>query len=89
MSTISLGNLSVDDLERVTGWEFEKEDKDWLLEHRTSTASFKEKDKYHIFDIPKSITVGVDIQDKLVEILQKYNKIKSPETGIGIYPSQN
>ena len=61
--SIFLGNLDINRLEKLTGWKFNKEDKEWLEKHRTDTADFKDLTKFHIFDIPTHIIIGIDIKD--------------------------
>lgn len=81
---IYLGNLTISQLEDRCGCKFEKEDYDWLKEHRQDNAEIKVKDKFHIFDMPFMIQTGEDISDKLLKILTKYNDIKPFETGLQV-----
>ena len=77
---INLGNVSIEKLQDRTGWNFSKEDYDFLIEHRQDNAQEIAKDKFHIFDIPFMVLCGEEIKDKVTEILVKYNdKEKSKE----------
>ena len=73
---IRLGNLTIDQLEERCDWTFEKEDYEWLKEHRQDNAQKLEESKFHIFDIPFSIWSSKEITEKLVDILKKYNDKK-------------
>lgn len=70
---INLGNVSIDKLQERTGWNFSKEDYDFLIEHRQDNAQEIAKNKFHIFDIPFMILCGEEIKDEVKEILMKYN----------------
>lgn len=71
--SISLGNLSIEELQKRTGWNFSKKDYDFLVKHRQDNAQIIEKDKFHIFDIPLMVLCGEDIKDEITEMLSKYN----------------
>lgn len=73
---IYLGNLTIEQLESRCGCKFEKEDFEWLKKHRQEDATIKQKDKFHIFDMPLMIQTGEDISDELIKILSKYNDKK-------------
>lgn len=74
---INLGNLSIDEFIKRTGYNLSDEDRKLLESHRQDDASVvSNSDKFHIFDIPFSITVGEKFSTKLINILQKYENIK-------------
>lgn len=74
---INLGNLSIDEFIKRTGYDLSNEDRKLLESHRQDNASINpNSDKFHIFDIPFSITVGEKFSTKLINILQKYENIK-------------
>lgn len=74
---INLGNLSIDEFIKRTGYNLSDEDRKLLESHRQDNASVvSNSDKFHIFDIPFSITVGEKFSTKLINILQKYENIK-------------
>ena len=81
---LRFGNLTISKFEDRCGCKFEKEDYEWLKQHRQDNAQHIEKDKFHIFDIPFSIIVGNNIQNKLVEILTKYNDMKAFDERLNI-----
>ena len=81
---IYLGNLTINQLEDRCGCKFEKEDYEWLKEHRQDNAEIKTKDKFHIFDMPFMIQTGEEISDKLVQILTKYNDKKTFTVGLQV-----
>ena len=69
-----LGDLSIADLENRTGWHFSDSDRQWLVSHIQHNATIKyDSDKFHIFDIPFTITVAEGIKDTLIKMLTKYN----------------
>lgn len=55
-----LGNLSVEQIEREYQVQFSEEDKVWLKEHRQEPVNSVPlgKDKWHCFDIPRTIMTG-------------------------------
>lgn len=73
---IYLGNLTIEQLESRCACKFENKDFEWLEKHRQNNATVKEKNKFHIFDIPFMIQTGEDISDELIKILSKYNDKK-------------
>lgn len=81
---IYLGNLTINQLEDRCGCKFEKEDYEWLKEHRQDNAEIKAKDKFHIFDMPFMIQAGEEISDKLIQILTKYNDKKTFKVGLQV-----
>lgn len=69
-----LGNLSIADLERRTGWIFSESDRKWLESHRQDNATVKfDSEKFHIFDLSFTIVVAEGIKDNLIKMLTKYN----------------
>lgn len=73
-----LGNLSIDEFIRRTGYKFSDEDYKWLNNHRQNDAHVKfDSNNLHIFDIPFCIHAASNITAKLIEILEKYDK-KTP-----------
>ena len=85
---VRFGNLTISKFEDRCGCKFEKEDYEWLKQHRQDDAQHIEKDRFHIFDMPFSIIVGENIQDKLVEILTKYNNIKAFNESLNILANE-
>lgn len=73
---ILLGNLSVRELEEKHGFVLSDEDRQALESIRQSNAQKIEAEKFHIFDMPRTILCGsYDTAVKVHEILKKY-KIK-------------
>ncbi len=74
---IYLGNQTISDLERRTGYNFSEEDRKWLESHRQDEADIKfDSDKFHIFDIPFEIHVAAPISDYLLKLLMKHEDVK-------------
>lgn len=72
-----LGNQSINDLERRTGYVFSDEDRKWLEMHRQDLAEIKfDSDKFHIFDLPFEIHVAEPISEYLLKLLMKYENIQ-------------
>lgn len=72
---IGLGNLSIAEFEKRTGFIFSEKDRKWLESHRTDNANPKfDSGEFHIFDMPLSIHMSETIKDKLLTILKKYNR---------------
>lgn len=75
--SVSLGNLSIEELIRRTGYNMSNEDIKILKNHRQDNARIDfNSDKFHIFDIPFSIDVAEPFYDELLAIFTKYNDIK-------------
>ena len=76
-----LGNLTITEFEKRTGYKFNKEDKLWLEQHRQDDSNITySSEKLHIFDIPFSIHASELIYSQLFKLLQKYESIsKSKE----------
>ena len=73
---IYLGNQTISDLERRTGYIFSDEDIRWLESHRQDSADIKfDSDKFHIFDIPFEIHAAEPISDYLLKLLMKYEDV--------------
>lgn len=80
-----LGNLSISDLERRTGWTFSESDKKWLESHRQDNATVKfDSERFHIFDLPFTITVAEGIKDNLIKMLTKYNDKQASKDAVQI-----
>ena len=79
-----LGNVSIEDLQKRTGWNFSKKDYDFLVKYRQDNAQNIEKDKFHIFDIPFMVLCGEDIKDDVMELLSKYNDKQTSKEQISI-----
>jgi len=48
-----LGNLTIEQLSKRTGWEFSESELKWLNEHRQDNATVRmDSGKFHIFDMP-------------------------------------
>lgn len=76
MMTVSFGNLTVEELGKEMGWEFEPKDLEWLKSKRVESAQAEdivENEGFHIFYLPLQIKVAESICDKLVSLLKKYN----------------
>ena len=74
---IYLGNQTISDLERRTGYVFSDEDRKWLKSHRQDDADIDyNSDKFHIFDLPFVIHVASPISDYLLKLMMKYQDIK-------------
>ena len=74
---IYLGNQTISDLERHTGYVFSDEDRKWLESHRQDKAEIDfASDKFHIFDLPFEIHAAESISDYLLKLLMKYEDIK-------------
>lgn len=74
----ALGNLTIDQLEKRTGFVFSDKDRSWLESHRQDLADVKfDSDKFHIFDLPFMIQAAEPIGDFMLKMLTKYND-KSP-----------
>lgn len=73
---IYLGNQTVSDLERRTGYVFSSEDRKWLESHRQDEADIKfDSGKFHIFDLPFEIHAAESISDYLLKLLMKYEEV--------------
>ena len=73
---IYLGNQTISDLERRTGFVFSAEDRKWLESHRQDEANVKfDSDKFHIFDLPFEIHAAESISDYLLKLLMKYEEV--------------
>ena len=81
MIQVFFGNLTVKQLEERTGWEFSKEDYEWLNSHRQDNATVRsDGNSFHIFDLPFLIDVAPSIKDELLTILTKENnRVESKE----------
>lgn len=86
--SIYLGDLTVQEFEKRTGWTFQKEDRDFLKKHRTGIADFKDEDKFHIHEIPFSIRAGADIIEDLKNIILKYNDKKECKERFMLLPKK-
>ena len=74
--SIYLGNETISDLERRTGYVFSSEDRKWLESHRQDEANIKfDSDKFHIFDLPFEIHAAESISDYLLNLLMKHEKV--------------
>ena len=79
------GNLSIKDFERRTGWTFSDADRKWLESHRQDYADVKfDSGKFHIFDLPFTVSVSAIIKNDLVKILTKYNDKQMSKESIQI-----
>lgn len=75
-NAIALGNLSIDDLLKRTGYNMTQQDIDILKAHLQENATIDPfSDKFHIFDVPFNIVVGSGFKKQLVSILMKYEEI--------------
>ena len=71
--TARFGNLTTAQFENKTQVIFSDEDRIWLEDHRTDTASYEGNDKFHIFNMPFTIYAGFDVYEELVKRLRKYD----------------
>ena len=72
---VYLGNQTISDLARRTGYNFSEEDRKWLELHRQDEAKVKfDSDKFHIFDIPFAIHVSSTIGEYLLKLLTRYEE---------------
>ena len=75
---VYLGNVSINDFERRTGYVFSDEEKKWLEDHRQDNATISyNSNSFHIFDVPLAIHVSETIYDKLMTILNNQEDILS------------
>lgn len=71
---ICLGNLTITELEKRTGWTFSAEDRKWLEDHRQEKADIcPYKEEFHIFDIPFLIEASSLIKSRITNMLMEYN----------------
>lgn len=74
----ALGNLTIDELIRRTGYDMSNEDKAILNKYRQDNATISPYDEaLHIFDLPFAIYISEPIYDMVFKILCKYNDINS------------
>ena len=70
---ILLGNLKLKELEENHGFSLSDEHRQTLESMRQNTAQPIQKDKFHIFDMPRTILCGSEaIAVKVYEILKQY-----------------
>lgn len=70
---ILLGNLTVKELEEKHGFSLSDEHRQTLESMRQNTAQPIKNDKFHIFDLPRTILCGSEgIAIKVYEILKQY-----------------
>lgn len=79
---ISLGNVSIREFIKRTGYDISQEDISILEKHRQDNATIEpDSDKFHIFDLPFTIAVGKAFSKELTKLLMKYEYISpSKET---------
>lgn len=71
MSTIMLGNLSLDEMEKRTQVEWPRELKDFLKPRHQASASAIQPGKWHCFDRPFTIVCGdMDVAKELLRHLK-------------------
>ena len=82
---MKLGNLSIDEFIRRTGYDISDEDKKILELHRQDGAYIEPlSNNFHIFDVPFSIDVAKPFSTKLLTILQKYENIATSKEAFTI-----
>lgn len=82
---VYLGNLTIDELEKRTGYKLSNRDRAWLEDHRQDIADVKfDSDKFHIFDIPFCIQCAEPIYKELIELLKKYDDIRASDERLSI-----
>lgn len=70
-----LGNLSIDDLENRTGYQFSPKDRSWLEQHKSDNATITyASNKFHIFDVPFCIHISGAIYKEFYNLLLTYEK---------------
>lgn len=75
MGGIALGNLSISEFEKRTGWKLSKDDRKWLNSHRVDSMEVDAlSNAFHIFDIPFMIQVADTISTKLNTLIRKYEQ---------------
>ena len=68
---ISLGNLSVSEIQARLGIEFPEDIVNYMKENHQATASNIQKGKWHCFDIPFNIVCGdVETAQKIFDALK-------------------
>lgn len=73
---IYLGNLTIKEFEKRTGYNFSEEDRKWLEAHKQESATVKfDSGKFHIFDILFMMQASEEISDELLKLLLKYENI--------------
>ena len=74
----ALGNLTIDDFIKRTGYNITEEDKAILDKYRQENATISPySEALHIFDVPFSITISEPIYDTIIKILFKYEDEQS------------
>ena len=82
---VSLGNTSIHEFIRRTGYDMSKDDIKILYSHLQQNANIDPmSDKFHIFDIPFSIVVGSKFKTQLIDILMKYENVKPSKETLSI-----
>ena len=72
---IYLGNLTVKEFLKRTGYKMSNEDIVTLEKHRQDLVEIRtDEDKFHIYDIPFTIVVSPLFKDQLLTILMKYEE---------------
>lgn len=85
MSSIYLGNLSIYEFLKRTGYNMSDEDRHILETHRQDRVDIDpNSDKFHIYDIPFCINVSESYKDELLRILRKYDNISPSKTMLSI-----
>lgn len=80
-----LGNISINELIKRTGYNISNEDKKLLELHRQDNATIDiSSDKFHIFDIPFTIVVAEPFSKELISLLKKYEEIQPSKEPLNI-----
>ncbi len=75
---IFLGDLTVDEFAKRTGFNISEEDKATLNKYKCDKATIDYKEnQLHIFDIPFAIEISMPIYKEIFSMLNKYNDISS------------
>ena len=84
---LRLGNLTVKEFAKLVEADFTEEELALLESHRTSTASFTDQSKFHIFQDPAiSISIGKVALEATLSIWQQANSRKPFNREVGLYP---
>lgn len=68
-----LGNLTVQDFLKRTGYKMSQHDIDWLEAHRQNNADVRyNSEGFHIFDLPFCVYIPEHLFDDVYKILKKY-----------------
>lgn len=82
---IALGNVSISEFIKRTGYNISDEDRKILEIHRQDNTTIDPfSDKFHIFDLPFAIYVAEKFSSELIKILRKYNETTKSKESLSI-----